>query len=403
MTKHQDLQRSDADLQELLRALQNRPDHEASDILRRLRSKTDPLAVLNHVRDGELLLQASVRPAKSVGQRQASDPLNTGNIQGADCVSCGSSIRESWCNAKAFNFQPVAPGGSASEEVITSNLRGLGGRFMPVIAKTIPQTDSALGSFARQKHALKRKYADVERFYQDCNFIFSRIITGSEGEATAIFRSLRGGVDPSQIVSSLQNHDMQTALHLKSYTTHQQAILNSLVQSTASLQEIIEFFEGFGRGPSAKLPPMHGVFEPLKNRTIDLAMLQRELQRKRQNRLVGSEQSSEAPNVAFCTCATDLNDKQSDPPIWVPAWPWTRLTSDDAFVSRLINHFLSYHNGYLRCVEEDSFLTAMRSGRLDTLFCSPLLVNAICAYAAVYLRSIQSMLLRTNFKTIADV
>lgn len=64
----------------------------------------------------------------------------------------------------------------------------------------------------------------------------------------------------------------------------------------------------------------------------------------------------------------------------MPAQPWTKLTTDDALVSHPVTVFLNYNNVYSRYVEEDVFLRSMQSGVSDE-FCSPFLVNAICAMA----------------------
>jgi hypothetical protein len=66
----------------------------------------------------------------------------------------------------------------------------------------------------------------------------------------------------------------------------------------------------------------------------------------------------------------------------MPAQPWTKLTTDDAFVSHLVTVFLNYNNVYWRYVEEDLFLHGMQRG-LPSEFCSPFLVNAICALACL--------------------
>lgn len=68
--------------------------------------------------------------------------------------------------------------------------------------------------------------------------------------------------------------------------------------------------------------------------------------------------------------------------IQVPAQPWTKLTKDDALVSHLVTVFLNYNNEYWRYVKEDVFLHSMQSGVPDE-FCSPFLVNAICAMACL--------------------
>ena len=57
--KHVVLEKDNADLQELLYSLRCRSESEAIAILRDLRSKRDPSSVLQHVKDSDVLLQAS--------------------------------------------------------------------------------------------------------------------------------------------------------------------------------------------------------------------------------------------------------------------------------------------------------------------------------------------------------
>lgn len=74
----------------------------------------------------------------------------------------------------------------------------------------------------------------------------------------------------------------------------------------------------------------------------------------------------------------------SDIPLYkVPAQPWTSVTDDDAFVSHLISLYFSCNASGLNWIERELFLRDMRSGNLDSRFCSPLLVNSVLAMACV--------------------
>jgi hypothetical protein len=70
--------------------------------------------------------------------------------------------------------------------------------------------------------------------------------------------------------------------------------------------------------------------------------------------------------------------------IKVRARPWTRIAGD-GLVSELISSFFSYDNGfYLSFVDQESFLDDMQAGDVASAeFCSPVLVNAICALRCV--------------------
>ena len=71
------------------------------------------------------------------------------------------------------------------------------------------------------------------------------------------------------------------------------------------------------------------------------------------------------------------------PPIKVPARPWTRITTDDDFVSHLISTYFNWYDPAYPCVRRELFTGAMVSKDLTSEFCSPLLVNAILAVACV--------------------
>lgn len=84
----------------------------------------------------------------------------------------------------------------------------------------------------------------------------------------------------------------------------------------------------------------------------------------------------------------------TDTPLFdVPAKPWTTVTADDQFVSHLVSLWFTWSAQVLNCVEKDEFITAMKSGNLDSESCSPLLVNAMLADASV---GIPSLILYTR-------
>ncbi|KAK1069696.1 hypothetical protein LTR33_010836 [Friedmanniomyces endolithicus] len=78
------------------------------------------------------------------------------------------------------------------------------------------------------------------------------------------------------------------------------------------------------------------------------------------------------------------DDKFDTPPFILSAKPWTDITDNNIFVSCLVRDFLNYHNPYWRFLEADLFLQGMRTGKVGSEFCSPLLVNAVCALACLH-------------------
>lgn len=72
-----------------------------------------------------------------------------------------------------------------------------------------------------------------------------------------------------------------------------------------------------------------------------------------------------------------------NPPISVPAKPWTTITDDDDFVSHLISLWFTWAHPWWHWIDEQAFLEAMRSGDLNNPNCTPYLVNMILADSCV--------------------
>jgi hypothetical protein len=74
----------------------------------------------------------------------------------------------------------------------------------------------------------------------------------------------------------------------------------------------------------------------------------------------------------------------SDEPLFdLPAKPWTNVTDDEHFVSHLVSLYFTWEHAACHIIDRELFLEDMKSGRLDSQCCSPLLVNALLATACV--------------------
>jgi len=74
----------------------------------------------------------------------------------------------------------------------------------------------------------------------------------------------------------------------------------------------------------------------------------------------------------------------SDEPLFdLPAKPWTDVTDDEHFVSHLVSLYFTWEHAACHIIDRELFLEDMKSGRLDSQSCSPLLVNALLATACV--------------------
>jgi hypothetical protein len=70
-------------------------------------------------------------------------------------------------------------------------------------------------------------------------------------------------------------------------------------------------------------------------------------------------------------------------PYTVPAKPWTTVTDSDDLVSHLVSLYLTWGYPFYAFFCRETFVKHMRSGQLNSDFCSPFLVNALLANACV--------------------
>ncbi|OQD70217.1 hypothetical protein PENDEC_c025G02945 [Penicillium decumbens] len=71
-------------------------------------------------------------------------------------------------------------------------------------------------------------------------------------------------------------------------------------------------------------------------------------------------------------------------PYSVPAKPWTTVTDSDDLVSHLVSLYLTWGYPFFAFFCRETFVKHMRSGQLNSDFCSPFLVNALLANACFY-------------------
>lgn len=79
----------------------------------------------------------------------------------------------------------------------------------------------------------------------------------------------------------------------------------------------------------------------------------------------------------------DINRLTEIPFFELPAKPWTEVTTDNGFVSHLISLWLTWDHVCRNWIDKDLFIAAMKSGDVNSPFCSPFLVNTILSQACV--------------------
>lgn len=77
-------------------------------------------------------------------------------------------------------------------------------------------------------------------------------------------------------------------------------------------------------------------------------------------------------------------DRLTDIPLFeLSARPWTEATTDNGFVSHLVSLWLTWDHVVRNWIDKDLFIAAMKSGDVNSPFCSPFLVNIILSQACV--------------------
>lgn len=79
----------------------------------------------------------------------------------------------------------------------------------------------------------------------------------------------------------------------------------------------------------------------------------------------------------------DIQYLCSSAPYIVPARPWTTVTDSDDLVSHLVSLYLTWGYPFYAFLCRETFVKHMKSGKLNSDFCSPFLVNALLANACV--------------------
>lgn len=266
-------------------------------------------------------------------------------------------------------------------------------------------------------------YGEVYRMLQD----------GSEREAMQILRQIRSGHTPEAIIRLMEMNNAAFTNQIPSRCALQ-SFLISLAHSTGSLQGIIRLATSTLSQSSNVHLPQPSDYLDFGNSIVHLSHIENLLRRWKpvDNRLLislpsdathssdrNAHRSLSAQSSGFSDGDYVVREVELAPR--VPAATWTSVTSSDEAVSHLVSLFFAWINPTWLFVEKELFLKSkcniyeislraaldyakdvdqfrsnagMRSKRLDSPFCSPLLVNSICAIACVS---------RTSFWFYGDV
>nr|POF12921.1 nitrogen assimilation transcription factor nira [Quercus suber] len=223
--------------------------------------------------------------------------------------------------------------------------------------------------------AAKRKHNEISQSRDELHKLFTQISSRREVDAADIFRRIRRREDPGTILDSLQHGDDVREQAVSSQVAARVSFLREVLQSPASVDEMLQFVDSEMSDGSDNLQyPSSSELALLRHEGPRLDVFAELL--RRANSKFPDEHDFET-----------LHSPVPSMPVMgrfpVPGHPWTNLVSDDA-VTELISMFFNYLWPYWRLLERDLFLEAMRSERLDSMLCSPFLVNSILALASCY-------------------
>lgn len=208
-----------------------------------------------------------------------------------------------------------------------------------------------------------------------------KILAGrNESLANEAFRRIRAGEEPSAIVEHFQTsprRNRATALSPDRRRAFRD-LLVVLALSTVSLSEIVHI-AGEVSDPrvSVVMPRTRNVLQVNREFVITRTYITDILAN------VGLAQASLLPASPTRSSLEQSDGSHDGPLFWVPAAPWVTIIHNEFAVSHLISIFFATINPYWRFLEEDLFLRGMRSRDLDSEYCSPALVSAVLACAAV--------------------
>lgn len=252
----------------------------------------------------------------------------------------------------------------------------------------------------------------MQQEHDELKSLFDILATANAQKSLEIHNRIRAGQSPQFILQQLQHGDILAQSRVNSERHVRHVLLSSLMQTNASFDEMIDFVGlTVAKKPGAQIPTT-ALLRQLRGKQTDIKGFRNLLgypqpsppqRRIAISDLLSDQETPNAQSEATSQSGDEQDDTKNkeplDPPVKVPAKPWTAITDDDDLVSHLISLWLQYVNPFFRAVEEDLFVKAMQSRDLHSEYCSPFLVNSILALACVCFFDVLISLFRTNEHT----
>lgn len=224
--------------------------------------------------------------------------------------------------------------------------------------------------------ARKRQFDEMSERNSEYQELLDHLRGQSDEEALSVVRNIRANLPLEAILRSIRTGQRGTSRELQQSQGLQYRVLAMLTQSTNSLRQLLELV--------GKVPPSDSLSTQSWQGAINMLQGQIEIS----SAFLGTVlQTSSSPGLLMSAdpgAHARSKGPYKGPTFWVPAQPWLPVhQGDDASVSHLVTIFLNYSNTWYRFVEEDLFVSGMRSRDPQSPYCSAFLVNAALACASV--------------------
>ncbi|EME43056.1 hypothetical protein DOTSEDRAFT_80583 [Dothistroma septosporum NZE10] len=223
------------------------------------------------------------------------------------------------------------------------------------------------GQHETVQQASKRKHDEISESHEQMTQLIHDLAHSDDGQSAVSIARAIGRPGPQDDVAVMHQRWLQ------------RNFISMILQSTAPLSEVVTFATStfISRGTRIVIPNLEQC-KPLRDRIITIEALS------------GVLADANRPAISPDGFDTPVREHRGSdgmycgPKFWMRASPWTEVTNNDDLVSDLISWYLAFVSPFWRALEEDLFIAAMRSGDLESEYCSPCLVNAILAHASLF-------------------
>lgn len=213
--------------------------------------------------------------------------------------------------------------------------------------------------------AVKRKYDELARSNDELAELYHLLGTVPQDRALQILQRIRSGETPSAVLRFVKHGNAGDLPSISVQCNLKQRLFLGLVQSTASLEELVAWLGPIINNWHTLNIPAGEAFRSMRHRIIKLDYLRHVLES--QTHRPRPQLTEHAAPAGSARSVPDADRPIPFAPLHrVPASPWTVLTTDDEAISHLVSLFIVFLNDHWRHVEVDLFVESMRTGKLES-------------------------------------